>query len=301
MREPLLSVVLVGVSLVGSTAHAAPSKAQCIEASEKAQDLRQAGTLRQARQQLTICVASSCPGPVREDCARLLADVESAQPSVVFVAKDRAGEDLVDVRVTLDGEVVADKLDGTAVSVDPGEHRFVFEADGLPTVEKRVIVREGDKNRHVSARMDRGGAAQSSSTANVEQPSEAKAIGQKPPSAATAATQSSGATQRTVGLVLGVAGVGALVIGGIFGVLTKTTYDNALQNECHNNPNTCTSQGAQEGRTAHTQGTISTVGFVAGGALLAGGAVLYFTAPNGRVGVGPAVDGRLGLRMVARW
>ena len=90
--------------------------------------------------------------------------------------------------------------------------------------------------------------------------------------------------------MVGGAGVVGLVIGGVFGLVSKSTYNSAFQNECGNNPNTCTNQGAQDGQTAHSQATISTVGFIAGAALLAGGALLYFTAPTGSsMGVAPTV------------
>ena len=41
--------------------------------------------------------------------------------------------------------------------------------------------------------------------------------------------------------------------------------------------------------SAIRNGNVSTVGFIAGGVLLAGGAVLWFTAPKGNVAITPAV------------
>jgi hypothetical protein len=276
-----------GLLLLAGSAAAAPSKTQCIAANEKAQDLRQEGKLREARAQLTTCVAASCPGPVREDCARLFGEVDAALPSLVFEVKDRAGDDLGAVRVTADGEALADRLDGTAIVVDPGDHRFVFEANGLPAVEKRVVVREGDKGRHVSVSMSPGAPGGSTNAAEGTPRSSAP---------------SDGKAQRTAGLIMGAGGIAGIVIGSIFGVLTKATYDNALQNECHGNPGTCDSQGGQDGSTAHSQATIATIGFIAGAALLAGGAVLYFTAPKRGVTVSPAVGGSgFGLRVGAQW
>jgi hypothetical protein len=46
--------------------------------------------------------------------------------------------------------------------------------------------------------------------------------------------------------------------------------------------NHCTTAGAQLRSDAKSAATISTVGFVAGGVLLAGGAVLFFTAPQSK-------------------
>jgi hypothetical protein len=44
-----------------------------------------------------------------------MADLERAQPTVVFDVKDDAGNDLTDVKVTVDGNPLADKLTGTAL------------------------------------------------------------------------------------------------------------------------------------------------------------------------------------------
>jgi hypothetical protein len=268
------SVLLVGAMVAASPATAADAtKQQCIAADDAAQALRQAGKLGKAREQLLVCVAQSCPGPVREDCAQRLDEVDKAMPTIVFEVKDGAGNDVSGVTVTIDGRPLASKLTGAAVAVDPGEHRFKFEAAGAPSTEQTVVIREADKDRRLHVVL---GAA----------PTTASDAGQAPVNSST----SDGSTQRLIGLVVGGAGVVGLVVGGVFGLVSKSTYNNAFQNECGSNPNACSQQGAQDGQTAHSQATISTVGFIAGGVLLAGGAVLYFTAPKGgSVGVAPTV------------
>ena len=47
----------------------------------------------------------------------------------------------------MDGEPLADRLEGTAVSVDPGEHTFTFEAPGYAVATKRLMILEGQKDR----------------------------------------------------------------------------------------------------------------------------------------------------------
>jgi len=123
------------------------------------------------------------------------------------------------------------------------------------------------------------------------------------PASVNAGPTSAGGTQRLVGLVVGGTGVAGLVVGSIFGLVSKSTYDNAFRNECHGTTNGCSTKGEEDGQNAHTQAVVSTVGFIAGGVLLAGGAVLYFTAPNGdSVAVAPAIgsDGA-GLALRGRW
>jgi hypothetical protein len=141
-------ILMAGIVLAAASAHAAePSKQQCLDANAKAQELRRAGRLREARVQLALCTASSCPAVVRGDCGQWLTEVDAALPSIVFEAKDGDGGDLSAVKVTMDGAALIEKLDGSPIAVDPGEHRFVFEASGKPRVEKRVVVSQGQKGR----------------------------------------------------------------------------------------------------------------------------------------------------------
>ena len=52
-----------------------------------------------------------------------------------------------------------------------------------------------------------------------------------------------------------------------------------------------TQEGTSAWNTASTAGNVSTVGFIAGGVLLAGAAVLWFTAPSSRSRVGTSLSG----------
>src|SRR6185437_12766808 len=61
------------------------------------------------------------------------------------------GQDVTEVRVTMDGEALTARLDGAALPVDPSEHSFRFEMDGSPPVEMKVVIRMGEKNRRIDA------------------------------------------------------------------------------------------------------------------------------------------------------
>ncbi|HEX8796020.1 MAG TPA: hypothetical protein VF765_33955, partial [Polyangiaceae bacterium] len=118
----------VTIALVASVATAdAPSKKQCLDADDASQPLRRDGKFSAAREQLRVCGDPACPALVRSDCTRMMADLERAQPTVVFDVKDDAGNDLTDVKVTVDGNPVTPKLTGTALQADPGQHVFAFE------------------------------------------------------------------------------------------------------------------------------------------------------------------------------
>ena len=117
------------------------AKMQCISANARAQDLRRENKLGLAREQLRLCVDAKCPSVVRSDCTKLLEELETAQPTIVFDAKSGAGADISAVKVTIDGQPFADKLDGSALRVDPGDHTFVFSSPGEPLVAAHYVIK----------------------------------------------------------------------------------------------------------------------------------------------------------------
>jgi hypothetical protein len=144
--------IFLGVWLLSSGAHAqAPSKAECAGAAEKAQTLREEKKLQASRKELLTCSQDACPKAVRLDCVAWLREVEASLPSVAIRARGPDGTDLADVKVSVDGQPLASRLDGSALAVDPGMHLFRFEfADG-EVVESKVLVSEGEKNRTILA------------------------------------------------------------------------------------------------------------------------------------------------------
>lgn len=136
-----------------ATADVAPGapKAECVSQLDRAQSLQTARKLRDARASYLACSVATCPELVREDCSKSLVELDSAIPTVVFSARGEHGHDVTDARVLLDGEAVASALDGHAVALDPGAHVVRFERAGGGVSEVRLVAREGEKNRAVSA------------------------------------------------------------------------------------------------------------------------------------------------------
>jgi hypothetical protein len=124
-------------------------KQTCAVAYENAQQLRSKLKLRRARDQLLICGHSSCPSVVTKDCNMWLEEVEQELTSVVFRVRDARGGDVADVRISMDGEHLRDKADGSSVFVDPGMHVFRFEAEGHAVSEMRQMLRKGDRDRPI--------------------------------------------------------------------------------------------------------------------------------------------------------
>ncbi len=271
----------VALLAVVAPAAAEPSKRECIEANDAGQDLRQAHKLSAAREQLLLCAVEACPGPVREDCAQRLREVDRAMPSIVFEVRDAAGNDLSAVRVSIDGQTLADSLDGTAISVDPGEHWFRFEVAGQPVLERELFVREGDKNWHKVIVLSIAAPA-----TNV--PSSLPAP--------LAPTRTSGPPLLSY-VSFGAGGAG-LVLGISAGVIANEKHS-ALQGVCNSITKTCAPQYAGDLGTFHSWMTVSTIGYVLSALGVAGGVTLWLTAPKVRgttaqVWFGPGSAGIVG-------
>jgi hypothetical protein len=105
-----------------------------------------------------------------------------------------------------------------------------------------------------------------------------------------------GKSQRTVGIIVGVVGLGGLALGGVFGAAALVKKSD-IQSACGGSTSNCTATaGSQDGAMADVQtfSHVSTIGLIVGGVALAAGLVLYLTAPHGRatapqVGVGPGL------------
>jgi hypothetical protein len=197
---------------------------------------------------------------VRDDCSRRLDEVDRAQPTIILDVKDVAGNDLTDVRVMVDGALVAEKLDGVARRFDPGVHAFAFEIAGQPTVTRTFVIQESEKERRVTI------------VAEVGRTAHGSAVASRRPEGG----------QRVVGVgALGLGAVG-VVVGSVFGALAESAW-HAQQSACGSSP-ACSSAGHAAALLDHstltTDGVVSTTAFIAGGILTAAGALLLFTAPT---------------------
>jgi hypothetical protein len=259
------------------------TKEQCISADSSAQDQRRAGKFAAARESLRQCSDPACPGIVRDDCTQLLDELSKAQPTIIFDIKDGAGRDLADVTATLDGQPVAHALDGSAMRVDPGAHTWVFTEAGQEPVTQTFIIKEGEKERRERIVIGKPPPAPAPAPA----PTPAGAA----PSAAASAQASSPppppppagmGTQKLASLVVGGVGVVGVGLGSVFGLMTFSAASQQKSN-CAST-SSCSNYGMAS--SAHSGGetdaTLSTVSFIAGGALLASGLILFLTAPHTR-------------------
>jgi len=275
--------VALGVcaALVLATA-ASPALADakaCSESFEKAQYLKKDGKLTSAREQALVCAREGCPGFMRDECTKMVGEIDAAQPSVIFAVRDAKGADLADVRVEVDGAAFAERLNGSAMPLDPGEHTLRFQHAGDAPLEQHVIIRITEKNRVISAQFP--ATAQTSSTTTTEQSSSARS------------------TRGPLWPGFVVAGVG-LALGGVsiaLGLDAQSTVNRMRT--------TCAPACAHSDVSAvDTQLIVSDVLLVAGIAAVGVATVLFILRPGGHeeratVGIAPTTGGFAGALRVS--
>lgn len=245
-----------------------------MDANAKAQDLRRDGKLSAAREQLRACAVPSCPAIVRDDCTKRLDELETAQPTIAFEVKDASGADVSGVKVSVDGQTLTDKLGGTALAVDGGEHVFTFSAADRPSVTRTFVLTEGEKGRRERIVLGAASAGVAAPTSAIP-PAAAGGVSPEPPSSSNGPR-----TRKILGLFAGGVGVAGLGVGAVLGVLTVAEKNKQIS-DCPS-ATLCNGFGHTAALADHssalTDSAISTAAFIAGGVLLVGGAVLFFTA-----------------------
>jgi hypothetical protein len=145
----LPSTGLVLLLVLASTAEARAADV-CLSAPVEGQKLQRAGNLMRARERFAQCAQKACPPQIVQDCTQWSQDVERALPSVVVAARGAQGEDIVDARVSIDGQPPV-LVTARAIELDPGPHHFVFSHAASPDVSIDALLREGEKNREIRA------------------------------------------------------------------------------------------------------------------------------------------------------
>jgi len=150
---------------------------------------------------------------------------------------------------------------GVAAPVDPGEHQIDVGAKGRKTWSTKVQVAPPTNPTVAIPELE---------NAPIEAKGSAGADSGEAPRPKT--------SQRAVALVLGGAGIAAVGVGTFFGFSAKSTYHQA-DPDC-SEKNVCNANGADLRNSAFSKATVSTIAFGVGGAALASGAILWFTAPK---------------------
>lgn len=174
--------------------------------------------------------------------------------------------------VFVDDEAVATSPLESPVLLNPGVHRIAVSKDGFATASRRVEVAGGD-----AFVVDITLAAEPS-IERVDAPSPVSSDGTS--------------IWRTTGIIVGAAGVVALGIGAGFGLSAKSKNDEAA--------GMCTGNACRDPRAisltddAHSAATASTIAFIAGGVLVAGGVGLFFFGPKEKSKTGVRLTPQVG-------
>jgi hypothetical protein len=147
----LLAVLTVSASAFAQDAE--QTKRACATSYEQTQRLRQDGKLVEAREQAVACAQAQCPALLTADCSHWVEELEQALPTVVIDVRDEAGRELQGVRIALDGRTLGGEAQGVAFALNPGPHRFRFQAPGRSPAELEEVVVQGRKNQRVEVEL----------------------------------------------------------------------------------------------------------------------------------------------------
>ncbi|MEP7052513.1 MAG: tetratricopeptide repeat protein [Pseudomonadota bacterium] len=232
-----------------------------------------------------IPLARASGSKVREDLALERAQALEARLSTLTI-RAMGGKDSAALEIRRDGVTVQPAELGSAIPVDPGQHTVEATAPGRKKWTSTVVVADASKLAVEVPALAPDAAAANRESAAVTggPPGAASAPGDAAPSAQP------GSGQRTAAVVVGATGVVGVGLGALFGLQARAAWSDA-KTHCPSYQS-CDRRGVDLHSTATSKATLSTVAFIAGGAALAVGAVLWFTADSGNkervaVGFGP--------------
>jgi hypothetical protein len=209
------------------------------------------------------------------------------------------------LEIKRDGATVTRAEWGLPIPVDPGGHTYEVTAPGKKPWSTSIRVAADASTTTLSVP-----ALESQPVAVTPAPPPAT---DTTPAPITAAPQQpipqdhaddAPQTQRTAGAIVAAFGVVGLGVGAVFAVSAKSKYDTSLDS-CPNGKDLCSAAGVQQRDDARTAGNISTIAMTVGAVAVAGGAVLWLTAPKSsssssgaekiaaRLGIAPTLGGAM--------
>jgi hypothetical protein len=149
--------VMVGLGLLLSAAPAGARESwshlaradnpACSSAYTHAVERAQEAHLKEARELFAQCARATCSELTRRECAARHAQLDADIPSIVPLVTDDAGEPHILVEVRIDGVLATSRLDGRALTIDPGKHELSFSTDDGVFATRRLMIVQGERNR----------------------------------------------------------------------------------------------------------------------------------------------------------
>lgn len=236
-----------------------------------------------------LAVATKVGDLARIKIARDRADaIEPKLPRLTI----RVGAAIPGLAVTRDDIPVDPAVIGVGVYVDPGDHTVTASAVGRKPFTQTVTLAEMGTRIVVVPDL-------------AVDPSYKGPVPVAGPTTIRVEQEAldPGRTRRILGLALGGAGIAATVGGVSVGLFASSTYDKAFDDGlCDRATLQCTADGQERTNTARRQALISNLVTVGGVAMVAGGVLLYMTAPSaGRLSITPGAEGGANVTLGGQW
>ena len=211
----------------------------------------------------------------RERVAQKRAEkLEPRLPRLEISVSDAHRVDGLEIR--RDGVLMGAAQWGTPLPVDPGEHEIVARAPGRHTLTQTLRLEEGKTASFELPLL----APRKESVSQELVPQSSESEPEPPGKSSEPAVPSAEPKAESSGpsaLVWALAGVGAvgLGVGTVFALEASSTNQDSKEKCRADAPNLCDPDGVALRNDALDQGNIATVGFVVGGAALAGAVTLF--------------------------
>jgi hypothetical protein len=222
--------------------------------------------------------ASAAQAINRKDWEKLSNDRANALEKKLahLTIKVDPANDPAKTEVTRDNNPVAAASWNLAIPIDVGPHPVEAKAAGFKTFTTTVnIGKDGENVDFTIPKLE-----PETATAPTPDPATNPPVTSQPVAPPPDADKGDGGSQRTIGFVIAGIGVAGVAVGAITGLMAIGKANDA-KTACGDRDGGCANKtGVDASDSAKTLGTISTIGFIAGGVGLAAGAVLVFTAPK---------------------
>jgi len=206
--------------------------------------------------------------------------LDAAKPRIAGLTVSVSAPPGAELRLLVDGVVVASSLVDSELPADPGDHVVEASAPGYLKATARVTLGSADK-KTVTLKLEvdpNAPAVVPVGAAAVVSPGPATSVAASPapaPAPPPAPHKSPSRTAAYISWGVGAVGVG---VGAAFGVMALNGKSD-LDGQCTDN--NCPHSSGDAVDSAKRNGNISTIAFAVGGAGLLLGTVLYFSSGNG--------------------
>jgi hypothetical protein len=201
-----------------------------------------------------------------------------------LTVKVPVGGDTTGLAVTVDGVALSTSQLGEPQLVDPGPRVIEYTVNGSKKSKTVPIERNGSSEIMLDV------PKKGSKTVEVKvdtkpvdkKPDDKKPDDQKPPETVgvVAPPSDPGRTRKLIGLGVGSAGLIAVGVSSYMTLSARSKYNDAITQHCGGSKTMCDDTGLTITRDARSEANKATIVFAVGAAAVAGGVVLYLTAPK---------------------